>query len=153
MKFVHKHICLSLALSNSICLQKNDDRPSRGMKWWTFMTHADTCRYECPAHPLNNCQGLCCEKRLRCCHLSPEPEMETGTAKQPAGCICYASLTYTHRAWITLYLPYSPPVAAFYMCSMLSTTDLDCLHFVPSKSYQRLEDCCSGASKTSYSNC
>lgn len=95
MKLVHKHICLSLTLSNSLCFKKNDGRPSRGTKWWAFMTHADTCRHECPVHPLNNCQGLCCEKRLRCCHLSPEPEMETGTAKQPAGCICCFSVTHT----------------------------------------------------------
>lgn len=82
-------------------------------------------------------------KKLRCCHLSPEPEMETGTAKQPAGCICCFSLTYIHRAWITLYLSYSTPVAALYMCSVLSTTDLHCLHFVPSKSCPCIEDCCS----------
>lgn len=114
-------------------------------------TWMHTCRHECPAHPLNNCQGLRCEKRLGCCHVSPEPEMETGTAKQPAGCICYASLTHIHRAWITLYLHYSPPVAALYMCSTLSTTDLPCLHSVPSKSCPCIEDCCSGASKTLYS--
>lgn len=61
-------------------------------------------------------------------------------------------MPHIHRAWITLYLHYSPPVAALYMCSTLSTTDLCCLHFVPSKSCPCIEDCCSGASKTLYSN-
>lgn len=33
------------------------------------------------------------EKGLLCCHLSPEPAVETGIAKKAAGYICCASLT------------------------------------------------------------
>lgn len=29
---------------------------------WAFITRVHTCRHESPVHPLNNCQGLCCEK-------------------------------------------------------------------------------------------